>query len=91
MFYIITNLFSGRKRKQNKNIHKIFDYLDSNKIEYVNYYTEYYKHPYEIACNITKENDSGNIIVIGGDGTLNEVINGISDFSKWNIAIIPTG
>lgn len=32
-----------------------------------------------------------NLIVLGGDGTLNETLQGISDFSKVRIGYIPTG
>lgn len=91
MYYIICNYFSGRKRKKLKKIAKIFQYLDENKIPYLVYETKYYKHPQEIAKEITTSNESGNIIIIGGDGTINEVVNGIKDLDKWNIGIIPSG
>ena len=45
-------------------------------IEYKIYESQYYRHPVEIAKQITTDNDSGDIIVIGGDGTFNEVLNG---------------
>lgn len=91
MYHIIFNPISGRKGKSKEKIKELFDYLDQNKIEYKLYETTHLNHPKELAKEITTQNDSGNIIVIGGDGTLNEVINGINDFSKWNIGIVPTG
>ncbi len=35
--------------------------------------------------------EPAHIILLGGDGTLNELINGISDFSKVILSYIPTG
>ncbi len=91
MFHIISNPISGRKKSNSKRMKAIFDFLNENKVEYVLYESQYYKHPTEIAKKITSENESGDIIVIGGDGTFNEVLNGISDFSKWNIGLVPAG
>lgn len=31
------------------------------------------------------------LVVLGGDGTLNEVINGVADFSRLRLGLIPTG
>lgn len=31
------------------------------------------------------------IVVVGGDGTINEVLNGITDFSRVKLGLIPTG
>lgn len=90
MFHIISNPISGRKKKKNTN-EEILNYLKENGIEYQLYESQYYKHPQEIAKTITSENESGDIIVIGGDGTFNEVINGIVDLSKWNVGLIPAG
>ena len=91
MFHIISNPISGRKKSNHKRMQAIFDFLDENNVEYKLYESQYYKHPTEIAKEITNENESGDIIVIGGDGTFNEVLNGISDFSKWNIGLVPAG
>ncbi|MCD8326561.1 MAG: diacylglycerol kinase family lipid kinase [Lachnospiraceae bacterium] len=40
--------------------------------------------------NATPENPA-HIILLGGDGTLNELVNGISDFSRVIVSYIPTG
>lgn len=90
MYHIISNPISGRKKRKNKN-EVIFTYLKENNIEYILYESKYYNHPYELAREITSSYSTGNIIVMGGDGTFNEVINGINDLSKWNIGLIPTG
>ena len=90
MLHIIANPISGRKKKKNNN-EVIFQYLNENNIEYKLHESQYYKHPQEIAVQITNEEESGEIIVVGGDGTFNEVINGIKDLSKWNVGLIPAG
>ena len=48
------------------------------------------------ASRIAKEiselsEDDIRIIVVGGDGTINEVLNGITDFSRVKLGLIPTG
>ena len=91
MFHIISNPISGRKKSNHKRMQAIFDFLDENNVEYKLYESQYYKHPTEIAKEITNEIESGDMIVMGGDGTFNEVLNGISDFSKWNIGLVPAG
>lgn len=45
----------------------------------------------EITAEITSSDTTANIIVLGGDGTINEALQGIRDFSKVNIGYIPTG
>ncbi len=91
MYHIISNPTAGRKKKSSKGLKKVFDYLNTNNIEYKLYETKYKLHPTEVAKKITSENESGDIIVIGGDGTFSEVINGISNLNKWNVSLIPAG
>ena len=91
MYHIITNPISGRKKNSRKKLQGVFDYLNENNIEYKLYESQYYRHPVELARQITTENDGGNLIVIGGDGTFNEVLNGVVNFPKWNIGLIPSG
>ena len=91
MYHIILNPKSGRKKTNINKVKKVFKYLETNNIEYKLYESQYFKHPIEIAKQITTENESGKIIVIGGDGTFSEVVNGIIDLNKWNIGLIPLG
>lgn len=50
-----------------------------------------------LAATICKSTFTGrdeavlNLIVIGGDGTINEVVNGITDISRVRLGVIPTG
>ena len=45
----------------------------------------------ELAKSITAEKKPVTLIVLGGDGTLGEVLNGIADFSLVELGYIPTG
>ena len=48
------------------------------------------RHATEITRELTIEG-SKNIIAMGGDGTVNEVLNGFTDFESCNMGIIPCG
>ena len=66
--------------------------LREKKIAYKVYMTEYKEHATEIARMLSqKEEEDICIVVVGGDGTLNEVVNGITDFEKVRISLIPAG
>lgn len=49
------------------------------------------KHAEEIAAAITADRQEHTIIVLGGDGTVNEVVNGIRDPGKVTLGYIPIG
>lgn len=53
------------------------------------YITEYPRHATSIAENISKEFDR--IIIAGGDGTLNEFVNGFDIGSNVSIGLLPIG
>lgn len=66
--------------------------LREKKIPYKVFMTEYKEHATEIAKMLSeKEEENICIIVVGGDGTLNEVVNGITDFEKVRLSLIPAG
>ena len=44
-----------------------------------------------IGAEIVSVEDAQAILVLGGDGTINEVLNGIQNFEKTKFGIIPTG
>lgn len=52
--------------------------------------TERSMHASEIVAELNKKEDA-KVIVMGGDGTLNEVLNGITDFSRLTLGIISCG
>ena len=91
MYHIIANPIAGRKKKNKKYI-QIIQYLKEQKIPHTLYETHSYEEPMKIAKMLSeKYENGGKIIIIGGDGTFNEAINGLDDLSKWEIGIIPTG
>ncbi len=66
--------------------------LRARKISYKAYMTERKGHATELAKKLSEEiEEEFCLIVVGGDGTLNEVINGITDFSKVRCSLIPAG
>ena len=69
------------------------EYLQENKISYNAYLTRYEKHAVKLAGQICGKIPEGPIylLVVGGDGTINEVLNGITDFERVRLGVIPTG
>lgn len=66
--------------------------LREKKIPYKVFMTERKNHAVDLAKMISEKDEKDIcIIVVGGDGTLNEVINGITDFEKVRCSIIPAG
>lgn len=94
MYYIIMNPSSqsGRGLHVWKHLESVF--LEK-KIPYRLMQSTHSGHIAELAAEITStENSSGtpvNLLILGGDGTVNEALQGIRDFSNVNIGFIPTG
>lgn len=65
--------------------------LRKRRIDYQVYYTEYARHAIEITAEITADEQEHTLVVVGGDGTIDEVVNGIRDCSKVTLGYIPTG
>lgn len=65
--------------------------LRLQKIQYEVYFTQYQKHATQIAKAVTGDGCEHTLIAVGGDGTVNEVINGICDFEKTKFGYIPSG
>ncbi len=60
-------------------------------VEYDYYCTTHAGHAIQIAEKITADGKEHNLIVLGGDGTVNEVVNGIKEIDKTTLGYIPTG
>ena len=69
------------------------EYLQENGISYNAYLTRYEKHAVKLAGQICGKIPEGPIylLVVGGDGTINEVLNGIIGCNNVNLGIIPCG
>jgi YegS/Rv2252/BmrU family lipid kinase len=85
---LILNPYSGKSIKGK--IHLIEEALKKANLETVIYETQSEGHATEIARYLEEKKDIEFIIVSGGDGTINEVINGLVNFQK-PLAIIPAG
>ena len=92
MYYFIVNPTSktGLGEKYWLRVQKI---LDERKIEYKVIFSKRVGHVEEIVRKLTIETkkDKIHMVILGGDGTVNEAIQGIADFEKAVISYIPTG
>ncbi len=70
-------------------------YLKDNKIDYDIAFSKNIGHitelVYKVSAAHANSSEPVNIILLGGDGTLDEAIQGIANFKKTNLGYIPTG
>ena len=91
MYYFIVN-YTGGSGKARKTWNRVHFLLHEKNIEYKAYVTRRPGHAKDLAKKISElPGDDIRLIVVGGDGTINEVLNGITDFSRIRFGIIPTG
>jgi len=90
MYYFIANptARSGKGKKLWKNVSKM---LDLYKIKYHVDFTDHEFHAKELAEEISQKPGEKIIVAFGGDGTVNEVLNGIKDFTNTKFGYIPIG
>ena len=89
MYDIIVNP-TGGKGKSLKALKQVEKILSDHKQEYKIHNTERPGHATEIAAELTKK-PGVKLIVLGGDGSFNEVLNGISDFGNVTLGIVACG
>lgn len=65
--------------------------LNARGIAYEVFFTKYQKHATQYTKELTGDGKEHIIVVLGGDGTINEVISGIMDYSLVTLGYIPTG
>lgn len=94
MYQVIVNP-SARSGHGKKNWEEIKSVLDKNNLLYAVYFTHkggdaatYVKELYN---NFSKMGEMLHLIVLGGDGTMNEVIQGLPGFENICISCIPVG
>lgn len=96
MYYIIVNPAS----KSGKGAYiwaQIEPVLKKRKIEYKVFFSQEAGHVIKLVRNLSasllkpESGTSLRLIVLGGDGTLNETLQGISDFEHVEVGYIPTG
>lgn len=75
--------------------HKIWSSLEEvlkeRNVEYKVLYTKYQHHATKLTKELTSSGEECTIVALGGDGTINEVMNGICDISKVTLGYIPIG
>jgi len=94
MYHIIINPASrsGTGKKLWKTI--VEPYLMEQKIEYISYFSDHPGDVATLAARITKDATKDaprKLVILGGDGTVNEALQGISDFRAVVLGYIPTG
>ncbi len=90
MYYIIVNP-SSKSGRGIRIWQKLKPVFQERNIPYKLMLSTHIGHVEEFTREITKTDENVNLIVLGGDGTINEALQGIRDFSKVSIGYIPTG
>lgn len=96
MYYIIVNPASKSGRGA-KIWAKIQPVLEQQKIPYEVFFSQEAGHVIKLTADLSASLLSADsdfilkLIVLGGDGTLNEVLQGIADFDRVQVGYIPTG
>jgi diacylglycerol kinase (ATP) len=93
-WFVIVNPNAGR-RKGEKDWLEIARLLNEAGIRFTNVFTEHKDHAVKLTCKYI-ETGYKNIIVVGGDGTLNEVVNALFcqkhyETNDVTLAMIPVG
>lgn len=90
MYTFITNpnARSGLGAKVWKELEQI---LKEKAVSYDVHFTKYQRHATQIVRDLTSDGMEHTIIMLGGDGTVDEVINGITNLSKVTLGYIPIG
>lgn len=91
MYYFIVNEHGGSGQAVNvwNRVQKV---LDERGVKYEKFVPQTKGYAAVLAEQISeKEEDDIRLIVVGGDGTINEVLNGIRSFERIKFMVIPTG
>ena len=88
--HFIVNPISNNS-KCNEYFEKVETFLKNSHIKHFVHKTEYKAHAIKLAAEISSLGKPVHIIATGGDGTLNEVVNGIKNFDNTYLSVLPSG
>ncbi|MDO4285630.1 MAG: diacylglycerol kinase family lipid kinase [Eubacteriales bacterium] len=90
MFHIIVNPASrsGRAPSVWEEAKPLFDRCGE---EYKVYFSKQTGHVRELCRRLTEDGSEIKLVIFGGDGTVNEAVNGIRDLSRVRLGYVPTG
>lgn len=71
--------------------HSIETVLNERNIPHKVLFTKFQCHATKLVRELTSDGQTHTIVVLGGDGTINEVVNGITDYTKVTLGYIPIG
>ena len=87
---IVYNPFAGGEKRMRKNLALVENKLNDLKIAYRLHKSQYARHAIELTKNAI-DNGAKTVVAMGGDGTLNEVINGFHNFENVTFGLLPCG
>ena len=93
MLHFIVN-GKGGSGKAAKTWEKVRRILEREGVDYLTHETTRPGEATQIVRGLTggdAAEESVKLVVVGGDGTVNEVLNGVDDFSRFSLGLVPTG
>lgn len=90
MIHLIINPKAGEHRTK-RHVKKIGKIFSAYGIEYTVHETGYAGAAKDIARELTTQDPEAHIVVLGGDGTLHETLNGVVDPTRCTLGLIPSG
>ena len=90
MYYFILNPSSQSSGSRSIWI-RLVETLRKRQIEYRVFATKYPGHGTEIAHAITTKDPYATVIAIGGDGSIHEILCGLTNISTITFGVIPSG
>jgi diacylglycerol kinase family enzyme len=93
MFHFIVNPASRSGRGKMIWHQSIEPVLKEAKVKYLAYFSTRVGHIAQLVKDITANSEASlvHLVIVGGDGSFNEALQGINDFSKVIMSYIPTG